>query len=143
MKGGVWFLGIAFLIGSIIAYAQPFGPPLYIADPVNLECRYYFAGDQRHFNPRPENYTINIGYTTDFKSESQACEFFRCVATNGTVKVDENKKPIEKDLCICKEDSYWSNVTGCVRIKQSEQEKQKRGFFSAIWKKFKKNFCES
>ena len=82
-----------------------------------MKCRYYFAGDQKHFNSRPDNYTINIGYTTDFKSESQACEFFRCVYTNGTILVDENKKPIEKDLCICPEDKYWSNETGCVKKK--------------------------
>ena len=142
MKGIVYF-AILFLLSSIAAYAQPFGPPLYIADPVNMKCRYYFAGNQRHFNPRPENFTINIGYTTDFKSEAQACEFFRCVYTNGTVIVDQDKKPIEKNLCFCREDSYWNNETGCIRIKQPEEEKQKDGFFSRIWKRWKKNFCES
>ncbi len=143
MKGLLSFLLAILFISFVIVYAQPFGPPLYIADHVTMKCRYYFAGDPKHFNPRPENYTINIGYTTDFKSEAQACEFFRCAYTNGTVIVDENKKPIEKDLCICKEDSYWNNETGCVRIKQLEEEKQREGFFSRIWKKLKKNFCES
>ena len=124
-----WLLILFSLLVSIIAYAQPFGPPLYIADPVNMKCRYYFAGDQRHFNPRPENYTINIGYTTDFKSEEQACEFFRCVYTNGTVLVDENKKPIEKGLCLCKENSYWDDVFGCAKPKQQE----KATFLQRIW----------
>lgn len=131
------------LFWAVVANAQPFGPPLYIADPAGMKCRYYFAGDQKHFNPRPENYTINIGYTTDFKSEAQACEFFRCVYTNGTVIVDENKKPIEKDLCICRENSYWNNETGCMTPKQPEEKQKNSGFFSRIWKKWKKDFCES
>ena len=75
---------VFFLFSAILISAQPFGPPSYIADPNKLECRYYFAGNPNHFNPRPENYTINIGYTTDFESEDQACEFFRCDALSQT-----------------------------------------------------------
>ena len=116
------FLFIIFvLFASVIAYAQPFGPPLFIADPVNMKCRYYFAGDQRHFNPRPENYTINIAYVTDIKTEEQACDFFRCIYTNGSVKVDADKKPLEKDLCICKEGTYWDVQFGCLKIKKQEE----------------------
>ena len=130
MKGFLCIL-LAILIGTIsFASAQPFGPPLYIADPVNMKCRYYFAGNQKHFNPRPENYTINIRYTTDFKSEAQACEFFRCVHTNGSVKVDENKKPLEKDLCVCPQNTYWDDVFGCVKFKQQEQ----ITFLQLIWR---------
>lgn len=143
MKGLLCLLLLFSLLGLVIVDAQPFGPPLYIADPAGMKCRYYFAGDQKHFNPRPDNYTINIGYTTDFKSEAQACEFFRCVYTNGTVIVDESKKPIEKNLCICKERSYWNNETGCMNTKQPEEKQKKAGLFSGIWKKWKKNFCES
>ena len=142
MRSLFCFLAVVLLVSVAIVYAQPFGPPLYIADLVNMKCRYYFAGDQRHFNPRPENYTINIGYTTDFKSEAQACEFFRCVYTNGTVMVDENKKPIEKNLCICKDDSYWSNETGCMKIKAEEKKEKKPFFISKWWKGWKKGFCE-
>ena len=115
------FLFVVFLFSLLIVQAQPFGPPIYIADTISMKCRYYFAGDLKHFNPRPENYTINIGYTTDFKSEAQACEFFRCVYTNGTVKVDENKKPIEKDLCICTQNFYWNESFGCVKLKQKDK----------------------
>ncbi len=129
MKRLLYFLFAIFLMSMIIVNAQPFGPPIYIADPVNIKCRYYFAGDQRHFNPRPENYTINIGYTTDFKSEAQACEFFRCAYTNGTVLVDENKKPIEKGLCVCQGNSYWDDVFGCVRAKHQEQ----ASFLQRVW----------
>ena len=143
MKRLLCFLILFCLLASIAAYAQPFGPPIYIADPANMKCRYYFAGDPKHFNPRPENYTINIGYTTDFKSEAQACEFFRCVYTNGTIIVDENKKPIEKDLCICKEGYYRHNETGCVKIQQPKQKEHKVGFFQKIWGKWKKSICES
>lgn len=121
---------LILLAYSSIASAQPFGPPIYIADPVNMKCRYYFAGDQRHFNPRPENYTINIGLTTDFKNEGQACEFFRCVQTKGFVRVDENKKPIEKDLCVCPPDAHWDYAVGCVKLKQQEN----LTFLQLVWR---------
>jgi len=111
---------LLLLLNEIIVFAQPFGPPIYIADPVKMDCKYYFAGNQRHFNPRPENYTIDIGYTTDFKNEEQACEFWRCIYTNGTVKVTQDKKPIEKDLCVCNSGSYWDDVYGCVKFKEQE-----------------------
>ncbi|MEK6837824.1 MAG: hypothetical protein AABX69_04175, partial [Nanoarchaeota archaeon] len=113
----------------MMAYAQPFGPPVYIADPVAMKCRYYFAGNQKHFNPRPENYTIDIGYTTEFKNEAQACEFFRCTYTKGSVKVDESKKPIERDLCVCPESTYWDDVYGCIRLEQQERVT----FLQLIW----------
>src|SRR3989344_1861139 len=116
----------AFLILLIIqtmAYAQPFGPPIYIADPVEMECRYYFAGNERHFNPRPDNYTIDIGYTTDFKSQDQACEFWRCIYTNGTVKVNPDNRPIEKDICLCNPGHYWDDVKGCVKFRNINKEK--------------------
>lgn len=130
MKWFLCVLAVFFLLSSIITYAQPFGPPIYIADPANMVCRYYFAGDQKHFNQRPDNYTINIGYTTDFKSEAQACDFFRCAYTNGSIKVDESKKPIENDLCVCPENAYWDAVYGCVKAKQQEQVT----FLQSIWR---------
>ena len=129
-KALLFFLLVISLLSTTIVNAQPFGPPLYIADSVNMKCRYYFAGDQKHFNPRAENYTINIGYTTDFKSEAQACEFFRCTYTNGSVKVDENNKPIEKDLCVCPSNNYLDDVYGCVKFKQQEQ----INFLQLIWR---------
>jgi hypothetical protein len=131
MKGILFYLSIVLLVNSIAAYAQPFGPPIYIADPVKMECRYYFAGNERHFNPRPDNFTINIGYTTDFKNEEQACEFFRCTYTNGSVKVNADNKPIEKDLCVCPaKNTAWDNVYGCVMLKQKEQ----INFLQLIWR---------
>ena len=85
-----------FLINTV--FSQPFGPPLYIANPENLECRYYFAGDERHFNPKPENYTDNIGYTTDFKDKDQACLLYRCIKTGGNVLL-QNKNDPRPDIC--------------------------------------------
>lgn len=131
MKRLVCFLLIISLFVPIVAYAQPFGPPIYIADPVNMKCRYYFAGNQKHFNPRPDNYTIEIGYTTDYKSEAQACDFFRCAYTNGTVKVDENKKPIEKDLCACPQNTYWDDISGCVKLNPPPEQVT---FLQLIWR---------
>ena len=124
-------LMLVFLLGLVIINAQPLGPPIYIADPVKMDCRYYSAGNERHFNPRPENYTINIGYTTDFNNQEQACEFWRCVYTNGTVKVNQNKKPIEKYLCICNSGYYWDDVYGCVKLKEQEYSVT---FLQLIWR---------
>ena len=123
MKRIMIFLAVFFILNGIVAIAQPFGPPIYIADPVSMGCRYYFAGNERHFNPRPENYTIDIGYTTDFKSEEHACEFWRCIYTNGTVKVTPDNRPIEKELCICSSGNYWDDVKGCVKFRQQEEPK--------------------
>lgn len=129
MKRFWCILLIVSLTAAFVANAQSFGPPLYIADPVEMVCRYYFAGNERHFNPRPDNYTINIGYTTDFKNEEQACEFFRCTRTNGSVKVNADNKPIEKDLCLCPANTAWDDVYGCVMLKQKEQ----INFLQLIW----------
>ena len=121
MKRLICCLLAFFLLNAIFVGAQQFGAPVYIADPVNMICKYYFAGNQKHFNPRPENYTLNIGLTTDFKNQEQACEFFRCAYTNGTIKVDENKKPIEKDLCVCPNNYYWDDVLGCLKLKAQQE----------------------
>lgn len=128
MRKLLFFLSIFLLLSSAFTNAQSFGPPLYIADPVAMKCKYYFAGDQRHFNPRPENYTVNIAYVTDMKSEQQACDFFRCAYTNGSVKVDSSKKPLEKDLCLCPDKTYWDSQFGCVKI----QEKKEVTFFQLM-----------
>ena len=137
MKRIMILSALLMILNGIIAIAQPFGPPIYVADPVGMECRYYFAGNERHFNPRPDNYTVNIGYTTDFKNQEQACEFFRCTRTNGFVKVDESKKPIEKDLCVCPESTYWDDVLGCVK----SQQKKSINFLQLIWGWFKGIFA--
>ena len=130
MKGIILLILAFFLFNELIAFAQPFGPPIYVADPVSMECRYYFAGNERHFNPRPENYTLDIGYTTDFKDQEQACEFWRCIYTNGTVKVTPDNRPIEKDMCVCNSGYYWDDVKGCVKFKQHEGPKT---FLGLIW----------
>ncbi|MEK6946687.1 MAG: hypothetical protein AABX32_03705 [Nanoarchaeota archaeon] len=130
MKRLICFSLIFFLLISVISYAQPFGPPTYVADPVKMDCKYYFAGDQRHFNPRPENYTVDIGYTTDFKSQEQACEMWRCAYTNGTIKADANRQPLEKDLCMCSSGYYWDDVNGCVKLKETSKDIT---FLQLIW----------
>ncbi len=137
MKRLIVALAILFLMGTIIAEAQPFGPPIYISNPAAMDCKYYFAGNQRHFNPRPENYTVDIGYTTDFKNQDQACELWRCIYTNGTIKIDANKQPLEKELCLCGSGYYWDDIGGCVKLKAGEQSIT---FLQLIWKWIKEIF---
>ena len=108
----------ALIFLANIAFAQPFGPPLYIANPSTLECLYYFAGDEKHFNPRPENYTDNIGYTTDFKSQEQACLLYKCVKTNGRVWLQEKDDP-NPDICLCPNEFQFANETGCVSMQKA------------------------
>ena len=131
MKRLIIFLALILLLSAVFTYSQPFGPPIYIANPSEMECRYYFAGDRIHFNPRPDNFTIDIGYTTDFNGPDQACEFWRCIYTGGTVKVDENKKLIEKNLCACSLGFYWDDVHGCMKSKESQHDIT---FLQLIWK---------
>ena len=117
MKGIVCFLAVFLLFGTVLVGAQPFGPPLYVANPETLECRYYFSGDQKHFNPRPENYTENIGYTTDFKDLGQACSLYRCAKTNGKVLLG-NKDDPNLDVCLCQLGFEFVNTTGCTLIQK-------------------------
>lgn len=98
-----------------IVFAQPFGPPIYIANPNTLECRYYFSGDEKHFNPRPENYTENIGYTTEFKDQDQACLLYRCAKTNGKVLLQDKDDP-NPNVCLCPNSFAFINETGCTFI---------------------------
>jgi len=137
MKKFMLFVIVSLILVSIMAYAQPFGPPLYIADPVAMKCRYYFAGDQRHFNPRPDNYTINIAYTTDMKNEQQACDFFRCVYTNGSVKIDKDRKPLEKDLCLCHGNYHWDVQFGCIKTQNQDENLT---FLQSFWRWAKRLF---
>ncbi len=101
------------LLLSINVFAQQFGPPVYIANPETGECRYYFAGDERHFNPRPENFTFNIGYTTETK-----CEYwYLCRGLNGSnpgVGWAEGK-------CVCAEGFEFNESLGCIPEKPKHQ----------------------
>jgi len=93
-------LMLILLINTAIAYE----PPIYIAK----ECKYYFSGDDKHFNPRPENFTINIGYTTDFENLDQACNIFKCIESEGDWNIKENN-------CTCKDKKIWNNERGCIK----------------------------
>ena len=135
-KSLLLFFGI-FVYLANNALSQPFGPPLYIANPETLECRYYFSGDQKHFNPRPENYTESIGYTTEFKDKDQACGLYRCVKTGGRIlltgKDDTNPK-----LCECLLGAFWNNETGCDATigpitGSTALEQEKKNFFIRLW----------
>lgn len=100
---------LLFLLLMPIALSQPFGPPLYIANPETGECGYYFAGDPKHFNARPENFTINLGYTTDFENVHHACNLWKCSITDG----------LWRDECYCPKDKILVNGTGCVYINET------------------------
>lgn len=117
-----------------IGISQPFGPPLYIANPESLECRYYFAGDEKHSNPRPENFTINIGYTTEFKNQEQACQLYRCVKSGGKVLLT-NKDDSNPNICQCPPSLEFVNESGCTFIAKTiaVKEKSSTNIFSRIW----------
>ena len=127
-KSLLLFFGI-FVYLANNALSQPFGPPLYIANPETLECRYYFSGDQKHFNPRPENYTESIGYTTEFKDKDQACGLYRCVKTGGRIlltgKDDTNPK-----LCECLLGAFWNNETLFQTVRRAHTTPLKSGYYA-------------
>ena len=106
-KSLVLFFSISiFLVNT--AFSQEFSPPLFIADPDTLECRYYFAGDAEHFNPRPENYTEDLGLTTYFKDKDQACGLYRCSKTGGSILLMNKDDPSPR-LCECGLEKIWNN----------------------------------
>ncbi len=94
---------IILLLTTSIAAAYEM--PKYVANPETYECKYYFAGDEKHFNPRPENFTIDIGDVTGYKDVDDACMQWKCSATRG--------KWISGN-CTCPGNSAWKNNTGCV-----------------------------
>ena len=128
----IFLILFALILLINIVLAQPFGPPIYIANPDNLECRYYFAGDEKHFNPKPENYTISIGYTTDFKDLEQACSLFKCQYTDGLVLL-QDKDDLNPDICLCPEGFQFVNETGCTSMQKATGfavKESKAGVFS-------------
>jgi hypothetical protein len=105
----VFLIGLFLFANANFVYA--YSPPIYIANPETLECRYYFAGeadcfnacmnecqdagyneeycfsqcaDPCHYNPRPEGFTADIGETTKFSNQSEACERWKgCINKKG------------------------------------------------------------
>lgn len=105
----LFFIFAAFIF--ISAFASAYSPPKYIANPETKECQYYFAGEEDcynacmnecegsgwnqskcfeacadpcHYNKRPEGFTVDIGKTSDFKSQEDACNQLKdCINKNG------------------------------------------------------------
>ena len=131
----LFFCLFVLLVNTV--YSQEFGPPIFIANSETLECKYYFSGDAQHFNPRPENYTENIGYTTDFKNLDQACELYKCAKTGGRFLLT-SKDDTSSRLCGCPLGTTWNNVTGCdasiVPVTGlTTLEQGGKGFFARLW----------
>lgn len=129
----LFFSVFVFLVNT--GYSQEFGPPIFIANPETLECKYYFSGDAQHFNPRPENYTENIGYTTDFKDKDQACGMYICTKTSGKVLLT-SKDDTNPKLCGCPLGTVWNNITGCdatIRPTTDLTTAEQENFFIRLW----------
>jgi len=114
MKGGlIAIILLITLLLSINVFSQAFGPPVYIANPSTGECRYYFAGDVKHYNPIPEGFNFTIGYTTETK-----CDYwYLCRGMNGSnpgIGWAEGK-------CVCAEGSEFNESLGCIPEKPKYQ----------------------
>jgi hypothetical protein len=97
----VFLVFMMFIINLIMVSA--YTPPTYIANPETLECKYYFPGEEDcfnacmldcqgagwnstncfnacadpcHYNPRPEGFTVDLGKTTDFENQEEACKLW-------------------------------------------------------------------
>ncbi|MBS3056644.1 MAG: hypothetical protein J4473_04385 [Candidatus Aenigmarchaeota archaeon] len=118
------FLFFILIFASItLAYELP----IYVANPNTYECKYYFAGDEKHFNPRPENFNIDIGPVTEFKDENEACEFWKCSVSKGKWT---------GSICDCPGSSFWSNATGCTTSNGIPviSDKEKCDSTNGVWK---------
>lgn len=91
-----------FLLVMLVlsAAASAYATPVYIANPKTLDCKYYFAGDAAHFNPRPESYTITVG-----EASKASCEEWRCGFTGGSWL---------NGSCACPKSGYFNESGGCV-----------------------------
>ena len=101
---------ISFVLLAVFAVsAAAFIPPIYIANPTSGECKYYFEGDARHHNERPENFTFNVGLTTDTK-----CEYwYLCRGLNGSnpgIGWADGK-------CVCPPGFEFNESYGCITTK--------------------------
>jgi len=65
-----WFF-IFSLIGMFSSMGAAFLLPVYIANPETGECRYYFAGDAKHYNPPPNGTWYIVGLIDSDRYECQ------------------------------------------------------------------------
>lgn len=108
MKG---ILALAlFLLALFATKASAYLLPVYIANPETGECKYYFAGDARHYNPPPNGTWYIVGLSESNWTECQEVCFMN---TNrfweGVLRVTKNNLTLEDiplDLRI------WTNL-GC------------------------------
>src|SRR3989338_6501823 len=95
-----------------LALVHAYSSPIYVANPDTKECGYYFAGEEDcfmdctyecevagynkkycssqcadpcHYNPKPENFTVDIGETANFSNQSEACSLWQeCLNKKGS-----------------------------------------------------------
>ena len=107
---GVIYLLILVILASL---AQAYNPPIYLVNNETRECKYYFAGDERHFNPPPENFTISLGPVTEFSNQDEACLMWQCETSLGRISGEKGNL-----TCQCPSGTnyaaHWDNTTGCI-----------------------------
>jgi len=122
--------GILIIAGAAAGYF----PPTYIANPETGECKYYFAGDERHHNPLPNGTWRMVGLAEENRSICQiACIRYSeegqiwhglgcdclgefeggcinwCRIKNGEWVKDES-------MCVCPIGMEWnSSGSGCIK----------------------------
>lgn len=99
-------INVILLSNVVLAY----DPPIFIANPETKECKYYFAGDAKHFNPRPEDFTVDIGLTTDYTDVDNACKQWQDCVNEGNVW--------ENGLCVI---PVQNKVTGTNIFSEEEE----------------------
>ncbi|MBI2546111.1 hypothetical protein HYV81_02940 [Candidatus Woesearchaeota archaeon] len=109
MKKSVLILLGFFSFLTMLAYSQPFGPPVYIVNPETAECKYYFAGDPKHYNPRPEGFNFTLGYTTETKCE----HWYLCRGLNGS----NPGIGWAEGTCVCPPNYEFNETLGCISAK--------------------------
>ncbi len=137
MNQKLLLLGLVFLSGISSAYL----PPVYIANPETGECRYYFAGDERHFNPLPNGTWRIVGISGNYGENRSICQEFcmyytvykpqgrvwkglicDCLGSgeNGCenwCKINNAVWVKDDSMCKCQIGMEWKPDTGCVKSK--------------------------
>ncbi len=122
-------VGMFIVMGAAAGYL----PPTHIASPETGECKYYFAGDDRHRNPMPngtwymvglaeENRTVCQWACLRYSAEEEIWEGLGCdclgegdEGCTNWCRIKEGEWVKDDSACVCPIGMEWEAEVGCVK----------------------------
>ncbi len=130
---GILVVGGIFIVMGI---AAGYFPPTHIANPETGECRYYFAGDERHYNPLPEGKWYMVGLAEENRSTCQeACMYYTTYKPQDKIwkgllcdclgegeegctnwcRIKGGEWAKDESTCVCSMGMEWDPEKGCIK----------------------------